>query len=378
MKKIFLLLLSLSAIAFLNAQNVSFTIRAGSTATSAKVYMTSNADITGSVTQLLVTFTIPSNVAVTAPGATFTPNSSYPQWGSFTLNTPVTTESVNSVSSYVYTFFSAPATSTTTTLNNGVEVLLGEVTFDVGTNISNLLLASLVNGGTSGFSVLDYELGGTNLSNTAALTYGTGAVNGASNYAGLSYVPLNAVLPVKFISFYALKSGDAGKLTWTVNDDANNKYFDVERSIDGRSYKTFTTVDALGNGQAINTYTAIDPVLSKQGVKNIYYRIKQVDRNGTSIYSLIRILNVDSDVPLSLYPNPARTVTKLILDAPEPGKASVILRDAAGRQLQLINMELVKGINQKDINVSALPSGEYNVSVVGTSLNQTIKLSKIN
>lgn len=376
MKKIFILsLFQLLAISLTNAQNVSFTIKPGSTSTSAKVYMTSNADITGVVSQIVVTFVLPASVNATAPTASFVTNSAYPQWGNLSLNTP-TTEPVNSVSSYVYTFYNVPVTSTTTSFTNGTEVLIGEVTFATGTDLTNLLLASLPNGGTSTFSFLIIEVG-TVISNFNSLTYGAGAVNSGSS-SGLSYVPLNAVLPVKFISFYALKSGDAGKLTWTVNDDANNKYFDVERSIDGRSYKTFTTVDALGNGQAINTYTAIDPVLSKQGVKNIYYRIKQVDRNGTSIYSLIRILNVDSDVPLSLYPNPARNITKLILDAPEPGKASVILRDAAGRQLQLINMELVKGINQKDINVSALPSGEYNVSVVSTSLNQTIKLSKIN
>jgi hypothetical protein len=206
------------------------------------------------------------------------------------------------------------------------------------------------------------------------LFYGPGTSQVGTN----SYQKPGILLPVKFLSFYALKSGDAAKLTWTVNDDANNEYFQVERSLDGKKYATLTRVDALANGKDINTYTATDPVLSKQGAKSIYYRIKQIDRNGANVYSLVRILNVDNNIPLSLYPNPARTTTKLVLDAPQAGKAAIILRDAAGKQVQLINMQLVKGINQKDINVSALPSGDYNVSLVSEGLTQTIKLSKLN
>jgi hypothetical protein len=206
------------------------------------------------------------------------------------------------------------------------------------------------------------------------LFYGPGAIKVGSK----DFQKPPQLTPVKFLSFYAQKSGDAAKLTWTVNDDANNKNFNVERSLDGHSYKVFTTVDALANGNAVNTYTTTDPVLSKQGSKNIYYRVQQVDKNGASVYSVIRLLNVDNATPLALYPNPARTITRLVVDAPEATKAAIIVRDAAGRQVQLINTTLVKGINQKDINVSALPGGDYNVNLVSEKSSQSIKLTKIN
>jgi hypothetical protein len=252
-------------------------------------------------------------------------------------------------------------------------------------NINDVTLLTLPLGGASGKALFYFTSSNIN-SDGSNLYYsrpGVIATNGfsynsdASAGNAISSVVFGT-LPVKFLSFYALKSGDAAKLTWTVNDDANNEYFQVERSLDGRKYANLTRVEALANGKDINTYTATDPVLSKQGAKSLYYRIKQIDRNGGSIYSLVRILNVDNNSPLSLYPNPARTTTKLILDAPQAGKAAIILRDAAGKQVQLINMQLVKGINQKDLNVSALPSGDYNVTLVSEGLTQTIKLSKLN
>jgi hypothetical protein len=115
------------------------------------------------------------------------------------------------------------------------------------------------------------------------------------------------------------------------------------------------------------------------GSPAIYYRIKQVDNNGTVTYSAIRNLNLTLSLDaVNLYPNPARSVTKLVWDVQIPGKGTVTIRDAIGRQVQTISMELVKGINQRDLNVASLPSGEYTVTVIGSNTRQTIKLSKIN
>ena len=176
-----------------------------------------------------------------------------------------------------------------------------------------------------------------------------------------------------------MKSADNARLSWTVASDDQNKYFDIERSTNGRGYTAFARVNALSNGQAINTYESTDPALSKLGSKDLYYRIKQVDKSGGAVYSVIRNLNLNQNsLGISLYPNPARSISKLIVDAPAPSKAILIIRDATGKQLQVTNLQFVKGINQKDINVSSLPAGDYNVSVVSESLNQTIKLSKLN
>jgi hypothetical protein len=378
MKNIFILLFAvlLGGTACI-AQNISFTIKPGSNANSAQVFMRSNADLTGVVSQILVTFAIPASVGPAAPATTFTLNAAFPQWGTLSLSTP-TTENVNGVSSYIYTYFGVPLVSTTTSFTNGVEILLGEIGFPGGTDLSTLKLVNLPDGGSSTISYLLIELGGVPISNTTALTYGGDATNSPNGFSGLSYVTLGSVLPVKFLSFYAIKSGDNARLSWTVANDGDNKYFDLERSANTRNYVPFARVNALENGKNTNTYEASDAVLSKHGSKDLYYRIKQVDKNGSITYSLVRNLKIEQGLGMSLFPNPARSTSKLVVDAPSAGKAAIIVRDATGKQVQLMNLQFVKGMNQKDLNVSALPAGDYNVTVIAESLNQTIKFSKLN
>jgi len=214
--------------------------------------------------------------------------------------------------------------------------------------------------------------------NPATYFYPVTLVTGTGNNTVYSQVLLNVPLPVKFLSFYALKNGDDARLSWTVAEDADNKYFDIQRSTNGRDYATFTRVNALENGKNINTYETTDAVLSKHGIKDIYYRIKQVDKSGGAVYSVIRSLNIGRSTAISLFPNPARSTSKLVIDVPNATKAAIIVRDITGKQVQLMNVQFVKGINQKDINVSSLPAGEYNVTILSESLNQTIKLSKLN
>jgi hypothetical protein len=188
----------------------------------------------------------------------------------------------------------------------------------------------------------------------------------------------NVALPVKFLSFYALKTGDDAKLNWTVENDEDNASFDIERSTDGRTYSKFATVMALENGKSVNTYNGLDSRLSGLNSNTIYYRIKQLDKSGTALYSPIRTLNVNATGSASLFPNPARTISKLVIDAPGSAKASIVLRDATGKQAMLVNTSLVKGINQVDLNVATLAAGEYVVSVMADGVQHTLKMTKTN
>ena len=189
----------------------------------------------------------------------------------------------------------------------------------------------------------------------------------------------NVSLPTKFSNFFAIKKDDNADLTWTVENEESNSYFDVQRSTDGRVFNDVIRVQALRNGRSSNTYTTPDVNISRIGSKVLYYRIKQVETSGEVVYSEVRQINLSTkNFTIGLYPNPVVSSTKLVIDAPEAGKAFVIVRDALGKTVQQINMEFVKGVNQKDLNATMLPAGEYNVSVVGATFTQTIKMTKTN
>ena len=163
-----------------------------------------------------------------------------------------------------------------------------------------------------------------------------------------------------------------------MDGDETNAHFEVMRSVNGRNFTSVQKVNALANGRSNNAYEATDINLSKLNSREVFYQIAQFDKDGTKTLSPVRKLSVDGlGKSVTAFPNPAKTTTKVVVDATEAGRGSLIMRDASGRQVQVMNAQFFKGINQFDMNVGALPSGEYNIQVSGGGLNETIKLTKI-
>ncbi len=305
-----------------------------------------------------------------------------------TVNFPGVTWQVSNTTEggfYHFALTTPTAPIQVTSLNTTNEVAVMDVEFKGGpVGANNVALVTLPGGGTTnGGNQLFYCTGtpssvGTNLYYTRA---GTTANNGDS-YDGVatSTAIIGGIsLPVKFLSFYAIKNGDDAKLTWTVESDNNNKYFEIERSFDGRSFTMLSKVDAKGNGNTVNTYESADSRLSALRSAAVYYRVKQVDKNGEISYSNIRNLNTSANgVPASLYPNPVKNTTRLVVDAVQPGKASIVIRDYSGNMVKQLNTQFVKGLNQFDIKVPELASGEYSILVAGEGYNYTLRMTKVN
>ncbi len=246
-----------------------------------------------------------------------------------------------------------------------------------GTSAVNLI--AFPNGGTDFQSYFYMALNGTQVVNRAAQFFGTGAVNGTFETGFSSFSIPNITLPVEFKSFYAMKSGDDARLSWDVSSDEKNMHFDVLRSTDGRNFQSIQRINALQNGRSDNSYQTVDLSLSKLGSREVFYQLNQTDRDGQQVKSAIRKLSVDGlGKSVTAFPNPARTTTKLVVDAPEAGKGSIILRDALGRQMQNISAQFNKGINQFDIKLMNMAAGDYNISVMGAGLKETIKVTKVN
>lgn len=277
---------------------------------------------------------------------------------------------------HAFTFYLNATPSVNFAANTEVEI--AEVAFSNSIGASNVGLACFEDDGTTDY--FSISIGTTpDIVLTSAPFYGPGAAN-QTWLTGFSIVQVsNISLPVKFLSFFAIKNGDDAKLNWTVESDENNNFFEVERSTDGRVYRPLSKVAAKANGRSVNTYESADFALSKLGSNQVFYRIKQVDRDGQITFSNIRNLNaVRRGTPVQLFPNPVKSITKLVIDADAPGKASITIRDMGGKLVQQINTLLVRGVNQQDLNVASLASGEYTVLVVGEGFNHTLKLNKIN
>jgi hypothetical protein len=347
-------------------------------ANAVKVFMRPNANKPGQISSMQFALSIPlplenipvAQITSSITGVTYV-----------LANSVSTVESFNGINYRNWTFLgTGGATTPTVDYMQDVEYEVAEVAFTNPSDVTtSVRLSAYPDGGTDGQSYFYMALNGLQMVNTPAQFYGPGAVNGVFE-TGYSFVPLSdIILPVDFLSFYAMKSGNDAKLSWSVAGDETNSHFEVLRSVNGRNYTSVQTINALANGLTNNTYEALDINLSKLNSREVFYQIAQFDKDGTKTMSPVRKLSVDGlGKSVTAFPNPAKTTTKVVVDATEAGKGSLIMRDATGRQVQVMNAQFFRGINQFDMNVSTLPSGEYNIQVNGGGLNETIKLTKIN
>jgi len=192
-------------------------------------------------------------------------------------------------------------------------------------------------------------------------------------------------LPVVLTDFTALavRNRDAF-LTWATASEKNNDHFDIERSFDGATFAKIAAVAGHGTTTAASSYALTDAGVAALANGPVYYRLRQVDRDGTSSFSPVRSVRFSTEVAaaplaLSLFPNPAQATTQLDLrQLPASGTYQVLLLDATGRTVRTAT--LAGGLPQP-LDVQQLATGTYHVRVSGqladgTSFQQTLRLTK--
>ncbi len=158
-------------------------------------------------------------------------------------------------------------------------------------------------------------------------------------------------LPLKLIDFNGRLNDGKVNLLWNTQNQINVKGFDVEKSLDGKSFKSAGFVNASNAGIQGNHYAFTD-ANTINGAN--YYRLKMIDRDGSYTYSPVVVVNTKLNNVLSVYPNPATTsitVTHGLVSV----KTQLLLQDASGKTIKAINA--VIGSTQTVVNVVALPKG---------------------
>lgn len=137
-------------------------------------------------------------------------------------------------------------------------------------------------------------------------------------------------LPVELSAFTATAQGPtAVRLSWATATEQNSARFEVERSADGTTFERIGTVAAAGSSSAPRAYELLDAQLAT-GAARLYYRLRQVDLDGTAAYSPVRsIALTGAAAGLSLFPNPAPGGAATLTGA-QPGTVVTVF-DALGR-----------------------------------------------
>ncbi|WP_254560057.1 T9SS type A sorting domain-containing protein [Dyadobacter diqingensis] len=159
-------------------------------------------------------------------------------------------------------------------------------------------------------------------------------------------------LPVRLGAFSAKSVENTVYLEWTTYSEQNNAGFDVERSADAKKFEKIASVKGYGNSNSENRYTLTDlfPLKSTS-----YYRLKQVDLDGTYMYSSIRSVKNGDLTPVIVYPNPVKDILTIDLKGNKVNGKLVILNILGQEVLQ---SDLGKS-GQAGLDVSFLTPGMY-------------------
>jgi uncharacterized delta-60 repeat protein len=206
-------------------------------------------------------------------------------------------------------------------------------------------------------------------------TPGTYTATATDPATGFAY-PSNAVtvtfapLPVELTAFTAALAGPATvRLAWATASEKNSHAFVVERSLDGQSFAAIGTVAAAGSSTSARRYELPDAHLPT-GAALLYYRLRQVDLDGTFSYSPVRTVTLTAAATgLALFPNPthggAATLTGAV-----PG-TTVRVFDALGREVLATTAD-VAGTVVLPLPVG-LATGVYVVRVGSKALRLTVE-----
>jgi uncharacterized repeat protein (TIGR01451 family) len=228
------------------------------------------------------------------------------------------------------------------------------------------------------------QLVGYSTARDYTITVATTDANGGITTQPVTFtMAASSPLPVVLTDFtaQAVQNRDA-LLTWSTASEKNNDHFEVERSFDGSSFAQIGSVAGHGTTSAASTYTLTDASVAAKANGPVYYRLRQVDLDGTATYSPVRSVSFPNEaapVALSLFPNPAQASTQLDLrQLPATGTYQVLLLDATGRTVRTAT--LAGGLPQP-LDLQQLASGTYHVLVTGqladgTSFKQTLRLTK--
>ncbi len=189
-------------------------------------------------------------------------------------------------------------------------------------------------------------------------------------------------LPVSITGFSAQKQGNNDVLLqWRTDHEFQISYYIIEVA---RTLADFQTgrfletgrVNSLGNAPSGHSYSFTDAEPGKTGTR--YYRLRIVERDGSSTYSAVRPVRFNNDLRWEVFPNPSSGIFQLVFQVGDGEQVQGRVVDAAGRTV----MQMARkgtGFVEKwviELNEAKYPAGMYLVELSGGEETQVFRLIK--
>ncbi|MBZ0199246.1 MAG: T9SS type A sorting domain-containing protein, partial [Ignavibacteriaceae bacterium] len=167
-------------------------------------------------------------------------------------------------------------------------------------------------------------------------------------------------VPVELLSFTGDFVDKSVSLKWKTATEVNNRGFIIEKSFNKKDWDELTFINGKGTSTEKNEYSFIDHSLIR-AVQ--YYRLKQIDFDGTFNYS--RIIEVRENLPLEFklyqnYPNPFNPKTNIEYNLTKRSHVCLSIFNIIGQRKAIIVDEIQRpGKHLIEFNAMGLTSGIY-------------------
>jgi hypothetical protein len=203
---------------------------------------------------------------------------------------------------------------------------------------------------------------------TLVTNYGTTTTDHYPVFTQYSFTPPGTGPAQPPLVFTAVKQGNKALLQWTTTQENDTKWFEVQKSLNGRLFLPIGLVQAKNSTDETTDYSFVD-VLPLPGTD--YYRLKEIESPGVSTLSNTVSLTFAPPLKVIIIPNPAIGSTNLIVSNAD-GQFIIQIIDGNGSVVkQLTGLPSSPVI---PVSLRGLRAGIYTVKVTTATDVATAKL----
>ena len=181
----------------------------------------------------------------------------------------------------------------------------------------------------------------------------TAPLKGNNRFDNITVEGDPTVTPVTLISFTGVKEENDVKLNWSFTNPVNVKDFEIEHSIDGKSFASIATVLFNNTNQSIYDFSYTD---NNAVAGTNYYRLITVDNDGSTTSSNIITVQNKATVRVSVSPNPAKNTLHVSHNLGSTKNIVASIYSMEGKKISAIN---ISNRSAFDLNIANLNIGAY-------------------
>ena len=199
-----------------------------------------------------------------------------------------------------------------------------------------------------------------------------------------TYLPItigtaSSPLPIELLDFQVTRANNDAKIEWSTASETNNDHFEIERSLDGITYKLAGTEKGAGNSTQVLHYGMTDKDAGDLVLNGtLYYRLKQVDYDGKFSYSAVQNVFFSDEGSTLIYPNPTQGDLTINYSSAAEYEITIRVIDILGAIAKEKKLQVTKGNQDLKLDLNELANGHYKIMLIAPSgiLTEKIVVSK--